>query len=76
MTGENLEYQIGKLTGQVMALVTQVSAMSATITLLDERLRKNETNTTALMVKMSLIGGTSGTIGAAGVALIQHFLMK
>jgi hypothetical protein len=76
MTGENLEYQIGKLTGQVTALVTQVSAMSSTIALLDERLRRNETNTTALMVKMSMIGVLSGAVGSVSIALVQHFIFK
>lgn len=76
MTGENLEYQIGKLTGQVTALVTQVSAMSSTIALLDERLRRNETNTTALMVKMSIIGVVSGAVGSVSIALVEHFLLK
>lgn len=76
MNGENLEFQIGKLTGQMTALVTQVLALSSTLTLLDERLRKNETNTTILMVKMSMISVVSGAVGAFLMQFIQSALAK
>lgn len=76
MTGDDLGFQIGKLTGQVTALVAQVSAMTATIALLDDRLRKNETNTTVLTVKMSLIGVFSGSVGSLAVSIIQHYFIK
>lgn len=60
--------------GQVEALMSTVNLMSATIKGLDNRLRINETNTTVLSVKMSLIGIISGAIGSLAMSLLNKKL--
>lgn len=69
-----INLQLGRLMGQVEALMSTVNLMSATIKGLDNRLRINETNTTVLSVKMSLIGIISGAIGSLAMSLLNKKL--
>lgn len=71
-----LNLQIGQLMGQVQSLMGTVGGMSAAITRLEERLRKNEENTTVLTVKMSLVGIISGSLGSLLISLLGKFLSK
>lgn len=71
-----LNLQIGQLMGQVQALMSTVGEMSAAITRLEERLRKNEENTTVLTVKMSLVGVISGGLGSLLISLVGKMLTK
>lgn len=69
-----LNLQIGQLMGQVQSLMSTVGGMSAAITRLEERLRKNEENTTVLTVKMSLVGVVSGSLGSLIITIISNRL--
>lgn len=69
-----LNLQIGQLMGQVQSLMGTVGGMSAAITRLEERLRKNEENTTVLTVKMSLVGVVSGSLGSLIITIISNRL--
>lgn len=71
-----LNLQIGQLMGQVQSLMSTVGEMSAAITRLEERLRKNEENTTVLTVKMSLVGVISGGLGSLLISLVGKMLTK
>lgn len=69
-----LNLQIGQLMGQVQSLMSTVGGMSAAITRLEERLRKNEENTTVLTVKMSLVGVVSGGLGSLIITIVSNRL--
>ena len=75
-TDNNMEFNIGRLTGQVSALITTINSMSTTINSLDTRLRSNEQETTKLTVKMALIAACSGALGSAIVGVVTSWLTK
>lgn len=66
----NIEFQIGELTGQMSSLITTVNALSALISSLDMRLRNNEKDTTVLGVKMGILGVIAGAVGSFTMSLI------
>lgn len=69
-----IHLQIGQLMGQMQALVETVKSLTNTMQKIEERLRLNETNTTKLSVKMSLIGLISGGVGSLALQiLIKRF---
>ena len=69
-----INLQLGRLMGQVQLLMSTINSMATTIKGLDDRLRVNETNTTILSIKMSLIGIISGAIGSLAISLISKRL--
>lgn len=75
-TAEKFSFQLGELTGQVTALVAQNSQIQSTLNAMDARLRKNEENTTALMVKVSILATLSGGLGSLIISFIQAQFIK
>lgn len=67
----SLEFVIGQLSGQVIALQATCSLMAASITSLESRLRNTEEQTVKLMVKVGIIGIVAGGLGTAGLQFIQ-----
>lgn len=73
---DGLQFQLGQLTGQLASVTATLTSVQNTLAALDERLRKNETNTTVLTVKMSLLGALSGVVGSVITTVIVRFFAK
>jgi hypothetical protein len=60
----SIQFQLGQMTAQLSAMAGAMDTMSTTVGKLEERLRKNETSTTMLMVKMGMISVVAGGAGS------------
>lgn len=69
MDQEDLNFKLGSLMAQVTSLSNQVISLVSTIAGMDARLRENEKMTTALTVKVALIGALGGG-GGGTIALL------
>lgn len=62
-----IEFKLGELTGQVASLLEAVKNI-------DNRLQRNEKETTRLGVKMGIIGIAAGAIGSFGMSVALKFI--
>lgn len=74
MEQNNLDYLVGTLSGQISSLIATVNQMAGTISNLDARLQRNERQTTALTVRMGILGLISGGVGSFLMELILKFV--
>ena len=72
-TGNNIDYLLGQLSGQVTSLTATVASLSTIIASLDARLQKNERETTALSVRMGLFGLVAGGMGSFLMEMLLKF---
>lgn len=76
MEGENVNYLIGDLSGQLRAQTQQLTDIQSRLVSMDARLRVAENNTTKLTVQMGLVGIISGGIGSALLQVITSLILK
>jgi hypothetical protein len=71
---DSIEFKLGQLTGQVLALTASMQEMITTIKSIETRMNVNEKDTTKLSVKMSFIGATAGILGSGLMSIIQQII--
>lgn len=65
-----LAYQLGALEGRVSSIQETLNSTNQAIFRLEERLRKNESDTTSIMVKVGALSSLAGGIGSIIVQVI------
>lgn len=72
---DSIEFKLGQLTGQVIALTTSMQEMISSIKSIETRMNTNEKDTTKLNVKMSFIGATAGILGSGIMSLLKEAIL-